>query len=147
MPYTYKKDIKPQTKKSQAILALMPPTNVKELRRFLGIVQYHQDMRIKSSKILAPVTDLVGGCGQTKVTKALGTQKVAWLWDMVHQEAFNLIEATMVKDMVLAQDYNETFEDYTDASAAQLGAVITQNNRPARCLICKNNTVLLKLNY
>jgi hypothetical protein len=32
--------IKPQPKKVQAILALNPPNNVKELRHFLGMVQY-----------------------------------------------------------------------------------------------------------
>ena len=32
--------IKPQPKKGQAILALNPPNNVKELRHFLGVVQY-----------------------------------------------------------------------------------------------------------
>ena len=32
--------IKPQSNKVEAILALQPLTNVKELRRFLGMVQY-----------------------------------------------------------------------------------------------------------
>ncbi len=32
--------IKPQPKKVQAILMLNPPNNVKELRHFLGMVQY-----------------------------------------------------------------------------------------------------------
>ncbi len=32
--------IKPQPKKVQAILVLNPPKSVKELRRFLGMVQY-----------------------------------------------------------------------------------------------------------
>ena len=36
--------IKPQPKKVQAILALNPPNNVKELRHFLGMVQYYRDM-------------------------------------------------------------------------------------------------------
>ncbi len=36
--------IKPQPKKVQAILALNPPINVKELRHFLAMVQYYQDM-------------------------------------------------------------------------------------------------------
>jgi hypothetical protein len=31
--------IKPQSNKVEAILAIQPPTNVKELRRFLGMVQ------------------------------------------------------------------------------------------------------------
>jgi hypothetical protein len=34
------KGIKPQMKKVQAILALNPPNNVKELRHFLGMIQY-----------------------------------------------------------------------------------------------------------
>jgi hypothetical protein len=36
--------IKPQPKKVQAILALSPPNNVKELRHFLGMVQYYRDI-------------------------------------------------------------------------------------------------------
>ena len=36
--------IKPQQKKVQVILALMPPCNVKELRRFLSMVQYYRDI-------------------------------------------------------------------------------------------------------
>jgi hypothetical protein len=36
-----------------------------------------------------------------------------------------------VKDVVLAYpDYSKVFEIYTDASSKQLGAVITQDNRP-----------------
>jgi hypothetical protein len=36
--------IKPQPKKVQAILALNPPNNAKELRHFLGMVQYYRVM-------------------------------------------------------------------------------------------------------
>ena len=36
--------IKPQNKKIKAILAINPPKNVKELRSFLGIVQYYRDL-------------------------------------------------------------------------------------------------------
>ena len=70
--------IKPQVNKVQAILALNPPTNVKELRGFLGMVQYHRDLWAKRSEMLAPLTDLVGECGQTKVAKAEATKKVPW---------------------------------------------------------------------
>ena len=57
--------IKPQTKKVAAILALTPPKNVRELRHFLGLVQYYQDLWEKRSNTLAPLTDLVGECGVT----------------------------------------------------------------------------------
>ena len=81
--------------------------------------------------MLTPLTDLVGQCGQTKVTKAKGTKKVPWHWDEVHQRAFDKVKATIVQDVVLAYpDYSKPFDIYTDASATQLGAVITQNNRP-----------------
>jgi hypothetical protein len=34
----------PQSNKVHAILAIEPPTNVKELRHFLGMVQYYRDL-------------------------------------------------------------------------------------------------------
>ncbi len=67
--------IKPQPKKVQAILMLNPPTNVKELRHFLGMVQYYWDMWARGSEMLAPLTDLVGECGETKTTRMNKTKK------------------------------------------------------------------------
>ncbi len=81
--------------------------------------------------MLAPLTSLVGECSQTKSTRAKGTKKVPWHRDEVHQRAFNHVKATIAKDVVLAYpDYSKVFEIYTDASSKQLGAVITQDNRP-----------------
>ena len=88
-------------------------------------------MWTRRSEMLPPLTDLVGECGQTKMTKAKGTKKAPWHCDEKHQTAFDLVKATIVQDVVLAYpDYSVTFEIYTDASATQLGSVITQNNRP-----------------
>ena len=36
--------IKHQSNKVQAILAIKPPTGVKQLRHFLGMVQYYRDL-------------------------------------------------------------------------------------------------------
>ncbi len=104
---------------------------VRRLRHSLGMLQYYCDLWARRSKMLAPLTSLVGKCGQTKTSKAKGTKKVPWHWDEVHQRAFYHIEATITKDVVLAYpDYSKVFEIYTDASSKQLGAVITQDNRP-----------------
>ena len=85
----------------------------------------------RQSEILAPLTDLVGECGQTKVTKAKGTKKAPWHWDENHQQAFDQVKAKICQDVVLVYpDFSKPFEIYTDASATQLGAVITQDNRP-----------------
>jgi hypothetical protein len=123
--------IKPQSNKVHAILAIKPPTGVKQLRHFLGMVQYYCYLWARRSNMLTPLTSLVGECGQTKTTKAKGTKKVPWHWDEVHHRAFNHIKATITKDVVLAYpDYSKVFEIYTDASSKQLGVVITQDNRP-----------------
>ena len=52
--------------------------------------------------MLAPITDLVGEYGQTKVTKAKGTKKAPWHWDENCQQAFDLVKATIFQDVVLA---------------------------------------------
>jgi hypothetical protein len=95
------------------------------------MVQYYRDLWAKCSELLAPLTNLVGECGQTKVTKAKGTKKVPWHWDTVHQKAFDAVKTTIAKDVVLAYpDYDKAFEVYTDACETQLDSVITQSNRP-----------------
>ena len=77
MPRLYTNQRRDQTpiKKVQAILTLNPPNNVKELRHFLGMVQYYQDMWARRSEMLAPLTDLVGECGETKTTRMNKTKK------------------------------------------------------------------------
>jgi len=70
--------IKPQPEKVAAILALEPPQSVKQLRRFLCVVQYYRDLWEKHI-MLAPLTDLVGECGVTKSTKKKGTKKKSFV--------------------------------------------------------------------
>jgi hypothetical protein len=123
--------IKPQPKKGQAILALNPPNNVKELRHFLGMVQYYRDMWVRRSEMLAPLTDLVGECREMKTTRMNKKKKKSWWWDPIHQQTFDNVKAAIAKETVLAYpDFSKPFEIYTDASSMQLGAVITQDNRP-----------------
>ena len=123
--------IEPQQKKVQAILMLNPPTNVKELRHFLGMVQYYRDMWAKHSEILPPLSDLVGECGEIKTTRKNKVNKKPWHWDSIHQIAFDNVKNAIAKDVVLAYpDFSQPFDIYTDASTKQLGVVITQDNRP-----------------
>ncbi len=85
----------------------------------------------KCNEMLAPLTDLVGECGETKTTKEKKTKKKPWWWESIHQQAFDNVKATIAKEVVLAYpDFTKPFEIYTVASTMQLGAVITQGNRP-----------------
>jgi hypothetical protein len=112
------------------------------------MVQYYRDLWARWSGMLAPLTSLVGECGQTKSTKAKGTKKVPWHWDEVHQRAFDHVKATIAKDIVLAYpDYSKVFKIYTDASSKQLGAVIsTQDNRPVAFFSWKLSNTQRKYN-
>jgi hypothetical protein len=103
--------IKPQPKKVQAILALNLPNSIKDLSHFLGMVQYYRDLWARRSEMLAPLTDLVGECGETKTTRMNKTKKKPWGWDSIHQQAFDNVKAAIAKETVLAYlDFLKPFE-------------------------------------
>jgi hypothetical protein len=81
--------------------------------------------------MLAPLTDLVGECGETKTTRMNKNKKKPCWWDPIHQQVFDNVKAAIAKETVLAYpDFSKPFEIHTDASSTQLGAMIPQDNRP-----------------
>jgi hypothetical protein len=73
----------------------------------------------------------VGECGETKTTRKNKVKKKPWHWDSIHQIAFDNAKTTIAKEVVLAYpDFMKPFEIYTNAPTKQLGAVVTQENRP-----------------
>ena len=115
--------VKPQPKKVQAILDMQRPTTVKEVRQFLGMVQFYRDVWPKRSEILLPITEL------TKGVKKNSNVQVAWTKEC--EVAFNKIKKLIARETLLAYpDFNKKFTIYTDASDFQLGAVIMQEGKP-----------------
>ena len=75
-------------------------------------------MWIRRSEILSPLTKLC----------STGTK---FHWGPEQQKAFELIKKLVSQEVLLAYpDFNELFEIHTDASAYQLGSVISQKGRP-----------------
>ena len=99
-------------------MRLTPPTTKRQLRRFLGMINYYRDMWRRRSHILAPLT-------------AMCSAKVKFVWHDKEQKAFEEIKAIMSRETLLAYpDFSKDFHVYTDSSDYQLGAVIMQNDRP-----------------
>jgi RNase H-like domain found in reverse transcriptase/Reverse transcriptase (RNA-dependent DNA polymerase) len=110
--------ILPVPKKVQAMLALTEPTNRKELRRFIGLVNYYQGMWIRRSDVLAPLSRLL-------------SKDNSWTWTEVEAAAFAQIKQIIAKHVLLSHpNFNKPFEIHTDASKYQLGAVILQDSKP-----------------
>ena len=110
--------IKPLPEKVHAIQKIAEPTNKKQLRGFIGIVNYYRDMWIRRSLILAPLARLT-------------SKTVKWEWGAVESKAFNDMKKIICREVMLAfPDFSKTFVIHADASHTQLGAVISQDDKP-----------------
>ena len=113
-----RKGIMPVPKKVEAIKNIAPPKNIQDVRKFVGMVNYYRDMWIRRSDILAPLTKLC-------------SKKAAFVWGESQQKAFNDMKRILSQETLLAYpNFNEPFIIHTDASHTQLGAVISQNDKP-----------------
>ena len=100
------------------MLNIAPPKNVRQLRSFLGIVNYYRDMWMRRSHILTPLNNL-------------NRKEQKWQWGPTEQRDFDNMKRVMAKETLLHYpDFNKPFEIHTDASLHQIGAVITQDNKP-----------------
>jgi len=110
--------VQPIPDKVDAMLKMEEPKTKKQLRAFVGLVNYYRDMWRRRSHVLAPLTALCSN-----------TQK--WVWGEEQKQAFANVKRMICKEAILAfPNFNEEFVIYTDASNYQLGGVITQQKRP-----------------
>ncbi len=113
-----KKGIQPVTKKVEAIQKIAEPKTKRELRHFIGMINYYRDMWPRWSETLAPLTKL---CSTT----------AKWNWGTDQQKAFEQMKRIVGREVLLAfLDFLKAFDIHTDASHTQLGAVISQCGRP-----------------
>ena len=97
---------------------MQPPTTKRQLRRFLGMVNYYRNMWQRRSHILAPLT-------------SLSAKTAKWNWSEECNDSFETIKRAMARETLLNfPDFNKEFHIYTDASDYQLGAVIMQEDKP-----------------
>ena len=118
----------PIPKKVEAIQALAVPKTCKQLRQFIGMINFYRDMWQKRSELLAPLT-------------ALTSKNVKYDWKDEHQNVFEAIKRVIGREVLLGYpDFNAPFEIHTDASKLQLGAVISQKGKPITFYSRKTNS-------
>jgi len=76
--------IQPMPKRVQAILAIQPPKDKRQLRRFIGMINFYRDMWIQRSEILAPLTELT-------------SETAKWQWSERQEKTFKQKRRCWVK--------------------------------------------------
>ena len=110
--------VMPIPKKVEAIQPPVVPKTRKQLRQFIGMINFYRDMWQKRSELLAPLTALI-------------PKKCQYDWKDEHQKCFDIIKRVIGRELLLAYpDFNAPFEIHTDALKLQIGAVISQKGKP-----------------
>ena len=106
--------------KVRAILALVAPTNVREIRGFLGCVGYYRRFIADYARMATPLTELL-------------KKKEEYVWTDRRQEAFELLKAALSKPPVLSPpNWDHKFHVTLDASGWCVGAVLWQEGGEKR---------------
>ena len=93
----------PIPKKIEAIQALTVPKTRKQLRQFIGMINFYREMWQKRSELLAPIF-------------ALTPKNVKYDWKDKHQKCFDAIKRLIGGEVLLAYpDFNAPFEIHNDA--------------------------------
>jgi hypothetical protein len=66
------------------------------------MVQYYCDMWVKRSEMIAPLSDLVGECGETKTTRKNKVKRETLALGFNSSTSFNNVNTTIAKEVVLA---------------------------------------------
>lgn len=104
--------------KIQAIRELRTPTNVKELQRLLGMVNY-------LGKFIPNLSEL------TEPLRILLLKETAWHWDHDQQVAFENVKKVLSSTPVLRYyNVNESVKLSVDASSKAIGACLMQRDQP-----------------
>lgn len=107
--------VRTDPKKLEKVAKFPRPTNVKEMRAFLGLAGYYRRFIKGFATISAPLTDL--------------TAKGAWNWSPECEKAFEQVKTALVSGNVCLEfpDFTRPFIIDCDASVIGMGAVLSQD--------------------
>ncbi|GKA83145.1 putative mitochondrial protein [Tanacetum coccineum] len=103
--------------KIEAIKNWPVPSNLKQLRGFLGLTGYYRRFIKRYAMVSQPLTALL--------------KKNSFQWSNVAEVAFEHLKRAMMEALVLGlPDFDQEFVVETDASGTGIGAVLCQNGHP-----------------
>ena len=112
------KGIEVDTQKVSKIHRMEAPSNVREVRRFLGMASYYRNFIRQYAKIADPLTSMTG-------------KSERYRWNDKCQEAFDTLKKELCQAPVLTHpDFTKPFVIFTDASDIGVGAVLSQEGQP-----------------
>ena len=113
--------MKPQEKKTQAIQKIAVLRNRKELRRFLGTINYYRGMIPNKTTACKPLY-------------LFTSAKIPFTWLPSDTKAFHDIKRAFAEAILIAfPNFKEPFHVYADASRTQIGGLIMQDNKIMVC--------------
>ena len=106
--------ISPSEEKISAVARWPPPSNLEEVKKFLGFASFYRSYVPGFAEIAEPLHRLT-------------RKKVEFQWDSACEESFKVLKESLVKRPVMAHpDFQLPFILTTDASGTGLGAVLSQ---------------------
>ena len=113
-----KEGLKPDPEKIRAVKEMKPPENDKELKTFLGFIQYLGKFMPNMATESAPLRELL-------------EKNVAWHLDHLHEESFQKLKQMASSTPILGYyDPSKPLCLCVDASSKGLGAVLSQDEKP-----------------
>ncbi|XP_050548981.1 uncharacterized protein K02A2.6-like [Daktulosphaira vitifoliae] len=125
--------VSPDPDKIKAIINMSSPNSVKELQRFLGMLNY-------LSSYIPNLAD------ETASLRSLLKKDTTWLWDENYETIFKKVKQCITTPPVLAY-FNPSLpiKLSVDASQFAVGAVIMQSNKP--CAYASQSLNMTQQNY
>ena len=104
-----------------------PPTTLRQVKRFNGLLNWYRDFIPNFSEVALPITNLLKGKNQLKNNKIK--------WTEVEQQSFDKLKSLLVSaPTLIPSNHQLDYIIHTDASDYAIGAVLEQNdgsgNRP-----------------